>query len=101
MKSFGITREHTTLGAPQQNGVAERSNRILNEGITAMLHEANLRSSFWGDALGAYVHVLNCSPSSALKDITPYEAWFNRKPSVSHFRKPGLWPCSEETPTFC
>ena len=58
MKSFGITREHTTLGT-QQNGVAERSNRILDEGITAMLHEANLPSSFWGDALGAYVHVLN------------------------------------------
>ena len=31
------------------------------------------------------MHVLNCSPSSALKDITPYEAWFNHKPSVSHF----------------
>ena len=32
------------------------------------------------------IHVLNRSPSSALKDIIPYEAWFGRKPSVEHFR---------------
>src|SRR6266478_6204000 len=86
MKSHGILREHATPATPQQNGVAERTNRIFDEGITSMLNEAKLPGSFWGDALGTFVHVLNRSPSSSLKDITPYEAWFGRKPSVEHFR---------------
>jgi hypothetical protein len=84
LRAHGILREHTTTATPQQNGVAECTNRILDEGITSMLHEASLPGSFWGDALGAFVHVLNRSPSSALDGITPYEAWFNGKPSVSH-----------------
>jgi hypothetical protein len=86
LKEHGIMREHTTTATPQQNGVAERSNRIFDEGITSMLNEASLPGSFWGDALGAFVHVLNRSPSSSLDGITPYEAWFNHKPSVSHLR---------------
>jgi len=86
LKAHGIAREHTTTATPQQNGVAERSNRIFDEGISSMLNEAHLPGSFWGHALGSFIHVLNRSPSSAVKGVTPYEAWFNRKPSVSHFR---------------
>ena len=85
LKSHGIAREHTTTATPQQNGVAERSNRIFDEGITSMLNEARLPGSFWGDALGAFIHTLNRSPTSSLRGVT-HEAWFNRKPSVSHFR---------------
>ena len=29
-------------------------------------------------------------PTSSLKGTTPYEAWFKRKPNVSHFR---VWGC--------
>jgi hypothetical protein len=86
LKAHGIAREHTTTATPQQNGVAERSNRIFDEGITSLLNEAHLPGSFWGDALGAFIHVLNRSPSSAVKGVTPYEAWFKHKPSVSHLR---------------
>jgi hypothetical protein len=86
LKAHGIMREHTTRGTPQQNGVAERTNRILDEGITSILHESQLPGSFWGDALGTFLHVLNRSPTSSLKDITPYEAWFGSKPSLSHLR---------------
>src|SRR5260370_12631874 len=85
MKPHGIHRENTTPAIPQQNGVDERTNHIFDEGITSMLNEAKLPGSFWGDALGTFVHVLNRSPSSSLKDITPYEAWFGQKPSVDHF----------------
>ena len=82
----GIQRQHTVRNRPQQNGVAERFNRVLSEGITAMLSEAGLPPSFWGEALSALVHVLNCSPTSALPDKTPYEAFYGRKPDVSHLR---------------
>ena len=62
--THGISRRHTVRNRPQQNGVAERFNRVLVEGITAMLAEAGLPNSFWGEALASLVHVLNRTPTS-------------------------------------
>jgi hypothetical protein len=82
----GILREHTIRNEPHQNGVAERANRTLAEGITAALVESHLPASFWNDALGAYVHIHNRSPTAALDSGTPYSHWYGRKPDVSHLR---------------
>jgi hypothetical protein len=32
------------------------------------------------------IYILNRSPTKALNDRTPYEAWHGRKPAVSHLR---------------
>ena len=82
----GIERQHTMRNRPQQNGVAERFNRTLEEGIIAMLQEAQLPSTYWGEALCTLVYVLNRIPSSAKPGTTPYEAWFGVKPNVSNLR---------------
>ena len=82
----GIERQHTVRNRPQQNGVAERFNRTLAEGLTAMLAESGLPSSFWGEALSSLVHVLNRCPTSALPGKTPFEAFYGKKPDVSHLR---------------
>ena len=82
----GIERQHTMRNRPQQNGVAERVNRTLEEGITAMLHEARLPMSFWAEALHTLVYTLNRTPRSANPGITPYEAFFGVKPDVSNLR---------------
>ena len=42
----GIKRMHTLRAEPHQNGVAERANRTIKEGITTMLNEAGLPPSF-------------------------------------------------------
>ncbi len=86
----GIHRRHTTRNRPQQNGVAERANRTMGEDISAMLYEAQLPPSFWGEALAAQIHVWNRLPTSSLKRMTPHEAWFKRKPDISHLR---VWGC--------
>ena len=82
----GIARQHTVRNEPHQNGVAERANRTLAEGITAMLTEAHLPASYWGYALAAMVHIHNRSPTSALTAMTPYECIYGHKPNVSHLR---------------
>ena len=55
----GIERQHTVRAQPQQNGVAERANRVLSERITAMLAESGLAMAFWGETLTTLVHVWN------------------------------------------
>src|SRR5258708_2697825 len=77
----GIHRHHTTQNRPQQNGVTERANCTMADDISAMLFEAKLPPSLWGEALSAQIHVWNCLPTSSLKGTTPYEAWFKRKPN--------------------
>ena len=86
MSERGIERQHTTRSTPQQNGVAERTNALLDEGTACLLADAHLPASFWGEALSCFLHVLNISPTSALKDKTPFEAFLHRKPSVEHLR---------------
>ena len=83
----GIQRQHTVRAEPHQNGVAERANHMLIEGIISLLNESKLPSSFWWDALATFVHVYNRSSTSANSDsITPFELWHKSKPDISHFR---------------
>lgn len=84
-KSEGIRVEFTNTATPQQNSVAERLNRTLEEAITSMLSEANLPQSFWTYALSTYRHVHNRCPTSALPcNLTPFEAYKGRKPHIGH-----------------
>lgn len=85
-KSKGITRQHTTTATPSQNGVAERLNRTLAEGIIAMLNQANLPESFWGAAANYLVHILNATPSSSTSKTTSFEVWKGRKPDLTLYR---------------
>jgi len=84
MLEHGIERQHTTRATPQQNGVAECTNRILDEGITSLLSDSHLLAHFWGEALSCYQHALNRSPSATVSRMMPTEAFYGWKPSVSH-----------------
>ena len=42
--------------------------------------------SLWAEAVLTAVHILNRSPTLSLVGITPFEAYFARKPDVSYFR---------------
>ncbi len=58
----GIALQQTLRNEPHQNGVAERANRTLAEGIISLLTESNLPPSFWCYALNAFVHCINPPP---------------------------------------
>ena len=55
-----------------------------------MLSEAGLPPTFCGEALSSLAHVLNRCPTSALPNTTPYEAFYGKKPDVSHLC---IWGC--------
>ena len=82
----GIRHELTIPKTPQQNGVAERMNRTLVESVRSMLIDAHLPHKFWAEALSTAVYLRNRSPTKAVEDKTPYEAWSGGRPNVKHLR---------------
>jgi hypothetical protein len=51
-----------------------------------MLKAKNLQGFFWGEAVTTVIHILNRAPTRALDGMTPFEAWYGRKPHVHYFR---------------
>ena len=54
--------------------------------MPSMLSDANLPKKFWAEALSTAVYLRNRSPTQAVHGKTPFEAWTNEKPNVSHFK---------------
>ena len=55
----GIRIEKTIPETPQQNGVAERMNRTLNEHARSMRLHAGLLKTFWADAVSTAAYLIN------------------------------------------
>ena len=91
----GIKREFTAPYNPQQNGVAERMNRTIQEKVRSMLSNASLPNGFWAEALAIAVHLINRSPNKVLDMKVPEEIWSGKSPSYKHLRLRSLLPCSE------
>ena len=64
LKKEGVRHELTVPKTPEQNGVAERMNRTLVEGVRAMLADARLPHRFLAEALSKAVYLRNRSNSS-------------------------------------
>ena len=86
LKSKGIRHETTVAYSPEQNGVAERLNRTLVESARAMIAHAGLSKSYWAEAVNTASYIRNRLPTSTVKDATPFEKWYGRKPKVDHMR---------------
>lgn len=86
LSEHGIRGEYTVPYNPELNGVAERMNRTIVEKARCMLRESGLTQELWSEALMAATYLVNRSPTKALKDMTPFEMWNNRKPDISHLR---------------
>jgi transposase InsO family protein len=83
LEDEGIMAQYTMLGTPQQNGVAERSNRTLMDMVRSMLSNSHLPLFLWSETLKTAVYVLNRVPSKAVPK-TPFELWNGWKPSLNH-----------------
>ena len=86
MKRRGIDHQQTTADSPEQIGVAERTNRELLEKARTMMAATNIPNTFWAEAIANAAYTRNRSPTSALQNMTPFEAWWGHTPSVKHLR---------------
>ena len=76
--------QHTVPYIPQQNGVAKRKNHTLKEMANYMLQSKGLSLCFWVEAINCANYIVNHTPTKALKNITPKEAWSSIKSDVKH-----------------
>jgi len=83
---YGIQHSFPAPRTPQQNGVVERKNRVLEEIARTLLNETNLPKYFWADAVNTTCYMLNRVLISPILKKTPYELFKGRKPNISHFR---------------
>ena len=65
--------EKTILGTPQQNGVAERMNRTLNERSRSMRLHVGLSKTFWADTVSTAACLINRGPSVLMEFRLPEE----------------------------
>ncbi|KAK1918671.1 hypothetical protein P3342_001720 [Pyrenophora teres f. teres] len=84
----GIAAEFTATDQHQSNGMAEVTNRILEERLHAVLIDSGLDVKYWPDLIGSVAYLRTLTPHIRL-NMTPYQAWFGTIPDVSHLRPLG------------
>jgi transposase InsO family protein len=71
--SYGIKQEFSSPITPQQNGVVERKNMVIQEMARVMIHSRNLAQHFWGEAVNTACHIINRVYLRPETNKTPYE----------------------------
>ena len=99
LENLGCHLRTSLTGESQQNGVAERAHRTIQEGTRCLLLESDLPQIYWEDAAEYYVYILNRTmcKSTIPKDQTPYEALFGEKPDLGDVQPFGV-PCFYHIP---
>lgn len=83
---YGIHHEFSAPKTPQQNGVAERKNRVLQDIATVMLHSKNLPRDLCAEAVNTACYIINSVYFRAGKDQTAYELWHDKRPNITYFK---------------
>ncbi|CAI7748120.1 unnamed protein product [Closterium sp. NIES-53] len=90
LKKKGIQHQLTVPYNPQQNGVAERFNRTLQEGARTLLGRAGLPDPFWVTALRQVALVKNrVLATVGDKQRVPYTNWYGSALAVNMLRAYG------------
>ena len=71
--NHGIKRQFFVARTPQQNGVVERKNRIVQEMARTMLMDSKLTDIFWTWEVHTIVHIQNRVMLKNNTDKTTYE----------------------------
>lgn len=87
LKASGIRHETTVPHCPQQNGIAERMNRTLNDMARCLINDANISDRrIWAEAVHTANYIRNRSPNSKLNGATPFEIFNGKQPDIRHLR---------------
>lgn len=54
--------------------------------IRSIMFFKNVKLMFWGEEILYATYIRNCCHSSIINNITPYGLWYDRLPTLPHFR---------------
>ena len=91
LKQQTIKHERTVAYSSEQNGVAERRIRTLNDVARCNLAHAGRSISYWAWAVYAANFQVNRLPTSANRGIAPMHRWSGEAPDTSMLR---TWGCT-------
>ncbi len=84
---YGIKLQYTLARQHQQNGLAERRIRTLNDKQRTMLHAGNFPLTLWAEAITTANDILNISPAKRNRNRkSPYYMKNGHSPLISHLR---------------
>jgi len=86
LTSDGVTHEMSAPYEHEQNGLAERGIQNVSQRAMCQLFGTNMSQGFWPYAVENAVYLINRSPTTTLKDKTPFEAWTGKQPNIKHLR---------------
>lgn len=86
-----IVHQVTAPFHPAQNGIIERDNRTVMEGVRTMLIARSTPNYLWGEAIQAFVYILNRTTNKKTQNKSAYELYFStkesiKKPKLNHLR---------------
>ena len=84
-KEHGIKKKFSAPKTPQQNGVVERKNRVIQEMTRVMLFNKDIPQKFWAKALNTLCHIGNRIFFKVGTKKTSYEIRKEKKPKVKYF----------------
>ena len=88
LHEHGIQRHLTSPNSPAQNARVERRQRTVMNMARSMLFAAELPERLWPEAVNTSVYLLNRCPTVPIPNMTPFEAFYGSRPSISHLRMP-------------
>ncbi|PZC84979.1 hypothetical protein B5X24_HaOG203300 [Helicoverpa armigera] len=68
------------------NGTAERYNRTIMDMARCLLAEARVNRCYWPEVIKAAAYLKNRSLANTVVRKTPYEIFFNKKPSIKELK---------------
>ncbi|KAK0594043.1 hypothetical protein LWI29_032338 [Acer saccharum] len=82
-KANGISHEFSAPRTPQQNGVVERKNRVLQEMARVMLLSNNVPRNLWAEAINTACYIGNRVFLRPGTRNTSYELWKGKRPMLA------------------
>jgi len=90
LHNHNIVHITSAIYTPEQNSIAERYNRTINEGVRTLLLYSKQSPNKWDYAARCVKYVRNLLPSRALDYDSPYMKLTGLVPDISHLR---IWGC--------
>lgn len=82
----GIQHQTSCVDTPKQNGRVERKHRHILNVAHALLFQANLPVTFWGESILTAAYLINRTPTLLLQGQTPYSLLYGIAPSYEDLR---------------